>query len=325
MSFHIWQLSTLRIRLINALSMIGLLHVTTGCNEASTNSPDTVLVNAQSAELGSSVSAKSLRNILSSIRLMRWNGAPSAVGTVSRSGTVDCDSIGDLTLVRHVMGKTHVRVVRCRPVATLDVVVPSEVLLGDSTQVLLLDARSTHGVPIDRLAAIVRIADTSIVRLRGDTIVPVRSGLTRVDVDLANCKVSRLVRIKGVAATLESIAVWEVFRRPLDLVSGEIASFRIPRGDFRIRLALDSSAVSSFRLAVTHSQCGATPGMRHDYYCRTDTNSFVAVRRLDRARKTSDSVTLEVERHDPELMRSLTRNVSPDGVGSRCVAEEKTS
>ena len=172
---------------------------------------------------------------LDSVRVdYRWiAGAPI---DVSPDGTVTCGQEGDAVVRASTAAIERQILLRCRPVRELEAITYMNFLVGDSARNLSFRAIGLDGQPVTELRGAVRVRDSSVATLSGNTIRPLRSGKTYVSVNIGNAsaRIHVLVyqparRLTGLRADEQHVAI------PLRLARGDTVRFELPMGTYWLR------------------------------------------------------------------------------------------
>ena len=108
----------------------------------------------------------------------QWmSGTPISVAT---NGVVTCSHPGD-ALVRASLGQAIATVrIKCRPVRQVLANMWMQFTAGDSSQELNFVALDPDGLPVNRLAGVLRVRDSSIATLKNGRVKPISPGRTAV-------------------------------------------------------------------------------------------------------------------------------------------------
>jgi hypothetical protein len=178
---------------------------------------------------------------------------------VSPSGTVQCTQPGDVT-IRAALGAlaTHA-LVRCRPVTTLRMAGPLNLILGDSAQDLPLLALGPDGRPVELLAGQATIVDSTVATLerRGTMRIRPRAvGATLVEVVLGDRSARAGVHVyERVSALPDRPPIQRLVAVPLRLESGEMRRVPLGEGGWMVAMlpSADGRPGPSFR--IEGAQC----------------------------------------------------------------------
>jgi hypothetical protein len=206
---------------------------------------------------------------------------------MSAGGTVTCGKRGDTRLRATLGGLTTEFVLLCRPVRGFRFFFDPgpPLLVGGPSRDLALGAVGVDDLPVMLLAGTATIADSEIAVLRGLAVLPRAPGVTSVDVDIGDCVHSIFVEVdEPVASSLDLKRGNQVFGvSPLRLVSGEIRSWEIPRGDYMFWLRPEQAAQRDLVLGGVNVNCVAHPDIGQNYHCLAFDHAAVVVRNTRRA------------------------------------------
>jgi hypothetical protein len=161
----------------------------------------------------------------------QWiGGAPLAV---SRTGVVTCSEAGDAVVRASAGPVARQLMVQCRPVQNLEAVTSMNFFVGDPPQKLSFAAVGLDGRRVTELRGFLRVRDSTIARLSGVTVTPLRSGTTAILVDVGDVTarihvhVQEVVkRFTGLNPDQRSVVL------PVSLAPGDTARFALPQGSY---------------------------------------------------------------------------------------------
>jgi hypothetical protein len=187
----------------------------------------------------------------------RWlGGAPLPV---SSSGVVTCRMAGDAVVRASVGDVNQQLLVSCLPVLNLEALTSEHFFVGDAPRKLTFAARGFDGRRINELRGTLRILDTTIAKLSGVTVTPLKSGKTVVLINIgdATAYIHILVReyverFTGLRPDQRFVVV------PIHLTPGDSTRFALPTGVYW--LAYQPGAGSTTRPTIIFDGC--VPGER---------------------------------------------------------------
>jgi hypothetical protein len=191
--------------------------------------------------------------------------------TISGLGRVTCTRAGDAELRVSVGTLTTRAHVICRPVKGFRFIYDDTppLIAGGPPRHLQLPAIGLDGNPVTTLAGTVTVGDTNVAALHELIVYPRGPGSTSVDVDIGDCVFS-----KGVEVHEPVSSPGELRRReqlfavyPLRLVDGEIRSWRLPRGEYRVGLVPERGNNAELVLKTTAMNCVQWLGSGQEYHC----------------------------------------------------------
>jgi hypothetical protein len=162
---------------------------------------------------------------------------------VSTRGVVQCSQRGD-AVVRASLGRLNKDfVIHCEPIRTLRNADWGNFVVGESARTLSVAAVGLDGDPVTRIAARLRVDDSTIATLDGDgRLRPLRPGETSIDVEIGDRVVSTGVTVFEPVRTFEGLRPdqrWVV--APIRLRQGESLRWPLPTGSFFLSFGADSS------------------------------------------------------------------------------------
>lgn len=213
------------------------------------------------------------------------------------SGTVHCTQNADAVVEARARGDVarHFTLF-CRPL--------KGVLFGDALTMRPDGEPRLYGVPaiglddqpVTMLAASVAILDTNVARIEGDRVRPKRIGATEIVVRAGDCQ-SR-VAVDVVARVDDPFAIGEYaeYLEPVQLVSNEYRTWKVPAGHLMIRLDADTAAHERLVLGALNANCARDrQGGVQAWSCITNDSTVVVLRRRG-ASAGSDRGTLVLRR-----------------------------
>jgi hypothetical protein len=162
---------------------------------------------------------------------------------VSTGGVVQCSQRGD-AVVRASLGRLSKDfVIHCEPIRTLRSADWGNFVVGDPARTLSVGAIGLDGDPVTRIAARLRVDDSTIATLDGDgRLRPLRPGEARIDVAIGDREVLTGVTVFEAVRTFEGLRPdqrWVV--APIHLRQGESLRWPLPTGTFFLSFSADSS------------------------------------------------------------------------------------
>lgn len=290
---------------------------------------DTVLVNSRKPTLLPAHVLDAAGHQLNASRLRYAVVSGDSIGLSAR-GAVTCSKRGDTRLRASLGSLTTDFVLLCRPVRGFRFFFDPgpPLLVGGPSRDLALGAVGVDDMPVLLLAGTATIQDSEIAVLRGLTVVPRAAGVTSVDVDIGDCVHSIFVEVdEPVASSLDLKGRNQVFGvSPLRLVSGQIRTWEIPRGDYMFWLRPEKAAQRDLVLGGINVNCVAHPDVGQNYHCLAFDHAAVVVRNTRRAGQGRElSGELFIKRMDALTpapttpMRTVRRTVSRQKPSCRLV------
>jgi hypothetical protein len=115
-------------------------------------------------------------------------------------------------------------------------------MLGDSARTLFADAIGPDGEPVTRIAATLRVLDSTVATLDGSMLRPLRAGFTGVDIAIGDQRTGAGVTVFQPLRSLEDLKPdqrWVAVR--VRLKRAELVRWPLPVGDFFLAFSTDTS------------------------------------------------------------------------------------
>jgi hypothetical protein len=174
------------------------------------------------------------------VRYQRMSGAPIQL---SSRGVIKCTGAGD-AIVRASLAPLHRDfVIHCEPVRTIRDAGWGNFVLGDPAGTLTVDAIGLDGKPVTRIAARLRVFDSTIATLDASgRLRPLRPGQTSVDMEIGDRVARAEVTVYEPVRTFEGLrADQRLVVAPIRLTRGESIRWPLPAGVFFLTFSADSS------------------------------------------------------------------------------------
>ena len=279
---------------------------------------DTIIIN-NPTPTGLAVRAFDAAGRLVATAQVRYESANGAAVPISLDGIATCDGGSDYAVRARIENVSHSFVVRCRPIAGLQISGPVQFVLGDFTLSqpveLPLSAIGADRRAVTSLAGTVTIPDDSIAYVRGSTVIPRSRGVTGVSASVGQYSAYTGVHIyeRVDASTLDTLLRINGSQRQLavsvQLRPGEFWQHKLPRGDWMITtLSPSRQSPNGFRLRFESAACEDRvlndPGR---FICRSSLGTVVFVERPKAGRDTSVAMTYLLVRtlYPPAPMTTL--------------------
>lgn len=174
------------------------------------------------------------------VRYQRISGAPIQLST---RGVIKCPRPGD-AIVRASLATLHRDfVVHCQPVRKLRDAGWGNFVLGGPASTLTVDAIGLDGKPVTRIAARLRVEDSTIATLDSSgRLRPLRPGQTWIDIQIGDRRAGAFVTVYEPVRTFEGLRpeqAWVV--APIRLARGASIRWPLPTGVFFLTFSGDSS------------------------------------------------------------------------------------
>jgi len=168
---------------------------------------------------------------------------------VSTSGVVQCKERGDAVVRASLARLKKDFVIHCEPIRKLRSAGWGNFVVGESAHRLSVNAVGLDGHPVTRIAARLRVDDSTIATLDGDgRLRPLRPGQVSIDVEIGDRVAKTEVTVFEPVATFEALRPdqrWVV--APIHLSRGESLRWPLPTGRFFLSFSADSSQVPPTR------------------------------------------------------------------------------
>lgn len=188
------------------------------------------------------VDARGHRLAGTQVSYQRISGAPIQV---SARGVIKCTRPGD-AIVRASLAPLHKDfVIHCEPVRTIRGATWGNFVVGDPPSTLAVDAIGLDGQPVTRIAARLRVDDSTVATLDSSgRLRPLRPGRTGIDIDIGDRETGAVVTVFEPVRTFEGLRpdqLWVV--APIRLTRGTSIRWPLPTGLFFLSFSTDSSEV----------------------------------------------------------------------------------
>lgn len=222
---------------------------------------------------------------------------------LSDSGTVDCQTTGDLQVEARSGSASRTFTALCRPIATVQAMPAVVLQLGDAPTEYSIGALTAQRVPVYQVAGVATMADTSVAALRDGRIVARAVGETHLRVQAGDCDVAVRVVVEDAVDTPDAIARNRPYETQIMLAPGELRSWRPPAGLTYVHLlsepALAPNASSAMKFGILNANCANYRQAYRARSCVMTDSSVVAIRNT-RAVSSPVHLRLEVKTPYPE-------------------------
>jgi hypothetical protein len=168
---------------------------------------------------------------------------------VSAGGVIKCIQRGDAVVRASLATLNKDIVIHCEPIRKLRSAGWGNFIVGDSARTLSINAVGLDGHPVTRIAARLRVDDSTIATLDGDgRLRPLRPGLASIDMEIGDRVTDAQVTVFEPVRTFEGLRPdqqWVV--APIHLRRGESLRWPLPTGSFYLSFSADSSQVPATR------------------------------------------------------------------------------
>ncbi|MGH7604536.1 MAG: hypothetical protein ACRENK_11140 [Gemmatimonadaceae bacterium] len=180
------------------------------------------------------------------VRYRRVSGVSIPVST---GGVIQCKQRGDAVVRASLATLNKDFVIHCEPIRALRSAAWGNFVVGESARTLSVDALGLDGHPVTRIAARLRVDDSTIATLDGDgRLRPLRPGDASIDVEIGDRVTRAEVTVFERVRTFEGLRPdqrWVV--APIHLTRGASLRWPLPTGRFFLSFSADSSQVPTTR------------------------------------------------------------------------------
>lgn len=168
---------------------------------------------------------------------------------VSTRGVIKCTRRGDAIVRASLATLNKDFVVHCQPVREIQGLGWGNFVVGESAQTLVVDAVGLDGWPVTRIAARLRVLDSTVATLDDDgRLLPLRPGKTTIDAEIGDQVASAVVTVFEQVRTFEGLRPDQrSVVAPIHLTSGASLRWPLPTGLFFLSFSADSSEVPATR------------------------------------------------------------------------------
>jgi hypothetical protein len=180
------------------------------------------------------------------VRYQRVSGVPIPVST---RGVIKCTRPGD-AIVRASLAALHRDfVIHCQPVRTIRDAGWGNFVVGDPAATLTVDAIGLDGQPVTRIAARLRVVDSTVATLDASgRLRPLRPGETWIDIEIGDRRAGAFVTVYEPVRTFEGLRPDQrLVVAPIRLTRGASIRWPLPTGVFFLTFSADSSEVPPTR------------------------------------------------------------------------------
>jgi hypothetical protein len=168
---------------------------------------------------------------------------------VSPRGAIKCTRRGDVIVRASLATLTRDFVIHCQPVRKIRDAGWGNFVVGDPASTLEVDAIGLDGEPVTRIAATLRVKDSTIATLDSSgRLRPLRPGQTWIDIEIGDRRAGSLVTVYEPVRTFEGLRPeqrWVV--APIRLTPGASIRWPLPTGVFYLSFSADSSEAPPMR------------------------------------------------------------------------------
>jgi hypothetical protein len=238
---------------------------------------DTVVVNSRlAAQIPVRVVDAEGRELPTAGARFRWMAGDSL--PISALGVVTCARRADATVRVSIEDVETTARLLCRPVASVRVAGPMQLIFGDSAQTMPIQALDADGRPVDLFSMRVKLTDTTVVAVHGLQVHPRRVKGTVAEVRIGEASGSFGIHVYERAATLAGIRADQFFVAvPLQLASGELRRWPLPKGQWMFTMMPYEDEASGLRLRIGGANCMPARLTPRRIVCETTGDASVIV------------------------------------------------
>jgi hypothetical protein len=180
------------------------------------------------------------------VRYQWVSGVPIPVST---RGMIKCTRRGDAIVRASLAALTRDFVIHCQPVRKIRDAGWGNFVMGDAARTLELDAIGLDGQPVTRIAARLRVFDSTIATLDASgRLRPLRPGYTSVDMEIGDRVARAEVMVFEPVRTFEGLRPDQrLVVAPIRITRGASIRWPLPTGVFFLTFSADSSEVPPTR------------------------------------------------------------------------------
>jgi hypothetical protein len=196
------------------------------------NASDGVIVNTRHPVLlamrAFDAKGKALKS--ANVRYQWISGTPISV---SANGVITCSYAGNAVLRASVGAVAKAVRIKCLPVREVLAHMWIQFTAGDSSQELSFVALDPDGMPVNRLAGVLRVKDSAVANLKNGRIYPLSPGHTEVLMRFGEGEATTQVSVYEKVATFEGLRDDQRFViAPVRLATGDAIRWPLPQGLF---------------------------------------------------------------------------------------------
>jgi len=200
---------------------------------------------------------------------------------LSKTGIIVCLKPG-LTLLGATLGTTFAQVaVRCRPVRSVQMAGPLNLVVGDSLQPpLQVRVLGLDGKPMAAVAGKVIVSDPRVVKVEDGRVIPLSAGHSWLWFVVGDESAEIIVHSYGPVATLDHLRPDEdhVAVRA-DLRTGESRQWSLPPGHLVMAIRTDRDVAEGLGVHVDGAECGAMTLVKGGFSCFSRAGASISVSR----------------------------------------------
>ena len=139
--------------------------------------------------------------------------------------------------------------------------------MGEPSRELPLHAVGLDGRPVDLLAGVATVEDSSILTLEGRRVRPRTPGWTIVSVDIGECVTHVAAHVEERVESSMALQPMQQFATDVRLVPWEVRSWRVAPGMYRMELLPATLADTVLLLAAWETNCVPEGRIPQVYFC----------------------------------------------------------
>ena len=197
----------------------------------------------------------------------------------SETGIVVCLKPGTTILGATLANAFANVVVRCRPVRSVQMAGPLNLVLGDSLQPpLQVQVLGLDGEPMGGVAGKLTVANRSVVRVEGNRVIPLSPGASFLDCSVGDESATIMVHVYEQVATLDHLRPEQdhVAVRA-DLRTGESRQWSLPGGKWVIAIRTDRDLAGGVGVQVEGADCENMSLVKGGFECLSNGGGSILV------------------------------------------------
>lgn len=180
------------------------------------------------------------------VRYQQVSGAPIPV---SPRGVIKCTRRDDVIVRASLATLTRDFVIHCQPVQKIRDAGWGNFVVGDPPSTLTVDAIGLDGEPVTRIAARLRVVDSTVATLDASgRLRPLRPGQTSIDIEIGDRRADSFVTVYEPVLTFKGLGPDQRFVvAPISITRGASIRWPLPTGVFYLTFSADSSEAPPMR------------------------------------------------------------------------------
>jgi hypothetical protein len=199
---------------------------------------------------------------------------------LSETGIIVCLKPG-LTTLGVTLGSTFARaVVRCRPVRSVQMAGPLNLVVGDSLQTpLQVRVLGLDGQPMGGVAGKVTVSDPRVVKVEDGRVIPLSAGHSWLWFAVGDESAEIIVHSYGPVAALDHLRPDDHGAVRADLRTGESRQWSLPPGHLVIAIRTDRDVAEGLGVHVEGANCETMTLVKGGFACLSRAGASISVSR----------------------------------------------